>query len=34
MQNDLLLRGFSDHVHKPFKPNELYQKLARYKSSR
>jgi signal transduction histidine kinase/CheY-like chemotaxis protein len=34
MQNDLLSRGFSDHVHKPFKPNELYQKLARYRSPR
>jgi signal transduction histidine kinase/CheY-like chemotaxis protein len=32
MQNDLLARGFSDHIHKPFKPNELYQKLARYRA--
>jgi len=31
MQNDLLARGFSDHVHKPFKPNDLYSKLVRYK---
>jgi signal transduction histidine kinase/ActR/RegA family two-component response regulator len=31
MQNDLLARGFNDHVHKPFKPNELYDKLSRYK---
>jgi signal transduction histidine kinase len=32
MQNDLLARGFNDHVHKPFKPNELYDKLSRYKN--
>jgi len=33
MQNDLLARGFSDHLHKPFKPNDLYTKLSRYKSA-
>jgi len=31
MQNDLLARGFSDHLHKPFKPNDLYSKLSGYK---
>lgn len=31
MQNDLLGRGFSDHLHKPFKPNDLYNKLSKYK---
>ena len=31
MQNDLLARGFSDHLHKPFKPNDLYSKLSKYK---
>jgi len=31
MQNDLAARGFSDHLHKPFKANDLYAKLSRYK---
>jgi signal transduction histidine kinase len=31
MQNDLLARGFTDHVHKPFKPNDLYNKISAYK---
>ena len=30
MQNDLLIRGFSDHLHKPFKANDLYAKLSEY----
>jgi CheY-like chemotaxis protein/nitrogen-specific signal transduction histidine kinase len=31
MQNDLVARGFSDHLHKPFKANDLYAKLSKYK---
>jgi len=31
MQTDLLQRGFTDHLHKPFKPNDLYNKIAQYK---
>jgi CheY-like chemotaxis protein len=31
MQNDLLARGFNDHLHKPFKPNDLYDKLSKYR---
>jgi signal transduction histidine kinase/CheY-like chemotaxis protein len=31
MQNDLLARGFSDHLHKPFKPKDLYNKISKYK---
>lgn len=31
MQIDLLQRGFTDHLHKPFKPNDLYNKIAQYK---
>jgi CheY-like chemotaxis protein len=32
MHEDLLSRGFSDHIHKPFRPNDLYDKIAKYKS--
>jgi len=31
MQHDLQVRGFSDYLHKPFKANDLYEKLSRYK---
>ena len=31
MQNDLQARGFTDHLHKPFKPNDLYAILSKYK---
>jgi signal transduction histidine kinase/ActR/RegA family two-component response regulator len=31
MQSDLVARGFTDHLHKPFRANDLYAKLSRYK---
>lgn len=31
MKNDLTTRGFNDHIHKPFKPNDLYSKISRYR---
>jgi len=33
MQNDLIARGFSDYLHKPFKPDDLYLKLSKYNPS-
>jgi len=30
MHEDLLSRGFSDHIHKPFRPNDLYEKISAY----
>jgi signal transduction histidine kinase/CheY-like chemotaxis protein len=31
MQNDLLSKGFNEYLHKPFNPNDLYNKIAKYK---
>jgi signal transduction histidine kinase/CheY-like chemotaxis protein len=31
MQNDLLVKGFNEYLHKPFNPNDLYNKIAKYK---
>jgi signal transduction histidine kinase/CheY-like chemotaxis protein len=32
MQNDLMSKGFDEYLHKPFNPNDLYNKIAKYKS--
>jgi signal transduction histidine kinase/CheY-like chemotaxis protein len=31
MQNDLIGKGFNEYLHKPFNPNDLYNKIAKYK---
>jgi CheY-like chemotaxis protein len=30
MQTDLLSKGFSDFIHKPFRPEDLHQKIDEY----
>jgi CheY-like chemotaxis protein len=30
MQNDLMNKGFTDYVQKPFRPDDLHRKLAMY----
>ncbi len=33
MPNDLLNKGFNDYINKPFNPDDLYQKIHKYKST-